>query len=113
MCHVKHGERKKFLLRVSEKDISYPTVIQTHSEQDAMRLPDTKPTRKQTFEAALKLAGLTVEDWRTNVYRVSAQHLSEVWKYDIDPRMGRKPSAELNAAIDRVIAKYLPDRTAA
>lgn len=67
-----------------------------------MRLPDTEPTRKQRFEAALKLAGLTVEEWRTRHYRVSAQHLNEVWKGE------RVASAELNAAIDAVIDKYLP-----
>lgn len=65
-------------------------------------LPDTTPTRKQRFEAALKLAGLTVEEWRTSIYSVSAQHLNEVWKGE------RKASAELNAAIDAVINKYLP-----
>lgn len=71
-----------------------------------MRLPNVRPTRKQTFEAALKLAGLTVEEWRTTIYKVSAQHLNEVWKGE------RTPSAKLNAAIDAVIAKYLPERAA-
>jgi hypothetical protein len=66
-----------------------------------MSLPDSEPTRKQRFEAALKLAGLTVEQWRTDYYSVSAQHLNEVWKGE------RKSSAELDAAIDAVIAKYL------
>jgi hypothetical protein len=66
-----------------------------------MTLPAVKPTRKQRFEAALKLAGLTVEEWRTQHYRVSAQHLNEVWKGE------RQASAELNAAIDAVIQKYL------
>jgi hypothetical protein len=67
-----------------------------------MSLPDVEPTRKQRFEAALKLAGLTVETWRTTIYSVSAQHLNEVWKGE------RVAGAELNAAIDAVIAKYLP-----
>lgn len=69
----------------------------------SMTLPKAKPTRKQRFEAALKLAGLTVEQWRTEHYRVSAQHLNEVWKGE------RDASAELNAAIDQVISKYLGD----
>lgn len=53
--------------------------------------------------AALALAGLTQEEWRTKHYSVSAQHLNEVFKGD------RVASAELNAAIDGLIAKYLPD----
>lgn len=75
-----------------------------------MNLPDAAPTRKQRFEAALKLAGLTVEQWRTEHYPISAQHLNEVWKNDIDASAGRTPSAELNAAIDGIIAKYLTAR---
>jgi hypothetical protein len=66
-----------------------------------MTLPDTGPTRKQRFEAALKLAGLTMEEWRTKHYEVSAQHLNEVFKGN------REPSADLNSAIDDTIAKYL------
>lgn len=73
----------------------------------SMTLPDSDPTRKQRFEAALKLAGLTVEEWRTKHYAVSAQHLNEVWKGEENG--GRKASAELDAAIDAVITKYLPD----
>ena len=72
-----------------------------------MTLPTVVPTRKQRFEAALKLAGMTVEEWRATVYRVSAQHLGEVWKNDLDAEAGRMPSAELNAAIDSTIEKYL------
>lgn len=72
-----------------------------------MTLPDTGPTRKQRFEASLKLAGITTEEWRRDHYQVSAQHLNEVWKNDLDSTEGRKPSAELNAAIDTTIAKYL------
>lgn len=72
-----------------------------------MTLPDTGPTRKQRFEASLKLAGITAEEWRRDHYQVSAQHLNEVWKYDLDPSTGRKPGDELNSAIDTTIAKYL------
>jgi hypothetical protein len=71
-----------------------------------MRLPDTEPTRKQRFEAALKLAGLTVDEWRTKHYKVSWQHLNEVWKGE------RTAGADLNAAIDAVIEKYLPSEAA-
>lgn len=66
-----------------------------------MRLPEAKPTRKQRFEAALKLAGLTVEEWRTKHYRVSWTHLDAVFSG------ARDGSKELNDAIDAVIAKYL------
>ena len=66
-----------------------------------------KPTRKQRFEAALKLAGLTVEEWRTEHYKVSWQHLNEVFKGE------RVASAELNAAIDGMIEKYLGSSGAA
>lgn len=65
------------------------------------------PTRKQRFEAALKLAGITAEQWRRDHYQVSAQHLNEVWKNDLDPNEGRIASAELNAAIDGLIEKWL------
>lgn len=74
-----------------------------HTNGDAMRLPENKPTRKQRFNAALDLAGLTVAEWRSDYYAVSAQHLNEVLNGD------REPGAELNAAIDKLIAKYLPD----
>lgn len=65
-------------------------------------LPETTPTRKQRFEAALKLAGLTMEEWRTRIYPVSWMHLNAVFTGE------RKASAELDAAIDAVINKYLP-----
>jgi hypothetical protein len=71
-----------------------------------MTLPDNEPTRKQRFEAALKLAGLTMEEWRTKHYAVSAQHLNEVFKGE------RAASAELNGAIDKVIQKYRPEMAA-
>jgi hypothetical protein len=70
------------------------------------QLPDNVPTRKQRFNAALDLAGLTQEAWRTQYYSVSAQHLNEVLNGE------RTASAGLDAAIDEVIAKYLPDQAA-
>jgi mannose/cellobiose epimerase-like protein (N-acyl-D-glucosamine 2-epimerase family) len=78
-----------------------------------MRLRRRPPTRKERFVAALALAGMTMTEWRTQVYPVSAQHLAEVWKYESDPlrgrrrrsMRGRKPSARLLAAIDDFIAE--------
>jgi hypothetical protein len=66
-----------------------------------MTLPNTEPTRKQRFNAALTLAGLTWERWSTEHYRVSTQHLNEVLNGN------REGSAELNGAIDALIEKYL------
>jgi hypothetical protein len=80
-------------------------VTLTHGDMHSLRLPAAKPTRKQRFEAALRLAGLTVELWRTNHYKVSQQHLDLVWKGE------RTASAELNAAIDATIEKYLPSES--
>lgn len=65
-------------------------------------LPDNEPTRKQRFNAALDLAGLTSLQWRTELFPVSAQHLNEVLNGE------RDGGPELNAAIDALIAKYLP-----
>jgi hypothetical protein len=45
---------------------------------------------------------MTQEQWRTEHYRVTVHHLLEVLKGE------RDGSAELNAAIDALIAKYLP-----
>jgi len=67
-----------------------------------MTLPDDKPTRKQRFNAALALAGLTSTHFRTEIHVVSSQHLNEVLNGD------RDGGPELNAAIDGLIAKYLP-----
>lgn len=67
-----------------------------------MTLPPTEPTRKQRFNAALDLAGLTSIEWRTNVFPISGQHLNEVLNGD------REGGSELNAAIDALIAKHLP-----
>lgn len=66
-----------------------------------MTLPENQPTRKQRFNAALALAGITLKYWRTEVYRVSEQHLNEVLNGD------REPSAELNAAIETLIHRHL------
>lgn len=66
-----------------------------------MTLPNNEPTRKQRFNAALELSGLTQEQWRAQHHAVSAQHLNEVLKGN------RDASAELNAAIDALITKYL------
>jgi hypothetical protein len=66
-----------------------------------MTLQTPEPTRKQRFNAALVLAGLTWERWTTDYYQVSTQHLNEVLNGN------REPSAEFNAAIDGFIAQYL------
>lgn len=66
---------------------------------------ETTPTRKQRFEAALKLAGMTMDYWRTSVYPVSWMHLNAVFNGE------RKASAELDGAIDALIDKYLPSPT--
>lgn len=71
-----------------------------------MRLPDKTPTRKQRFNAALDLAGLTLLQWRTEIYPVSGQHLNEVLNGE------RDAGAELDAAINRTINKYLPPEAA-
>lgn len=68
-----------------------------------MTLPDNRPTRKQRFQAALSLAGIPLWRWRTEHYAVSAHHLNAVLNGE------REASAELNAAIDGVIQKYLRD----
>lgn len=91
-------------MRLKETDIEYATVRNDYGELET--LPDSKPTRKQRFDAALRLAGLSIEQWRTRYYRVSWQHLNEVFKGE------RTASAELNAAIDEVIQKYLGDAAA-
>lgn len=65
-----------------------------------MTLPDTTPTRKQRFESALVLAGLTQLEW-AEMHDVSREHLRFVLIGE------RKPGAELDAAIDETITKYL------
>jgi hypothetical protein len=66
-----------------------------------MTLPNTEPTRKQRFNAALTLAGLTWARWTVEVYEVSTTHLQEVLNGT------REGSADLNAAIDGFIGQYL------
>jgi hypothetical protein len=66
-----------------------------------MTLPDVTPTRKQRFLAALKLAHLTVDQWRELHDGVSKTHLYEVLDGE------RTAGAELDAAIDATIEKYL------
>ena len=67
-----------------------------------MTLPENRPTRKQRFTAALALAGLSLWQWRTEHYLVSGNHINAVLNGE------REGSAELNAAIDGLIQKYLP-----
>jgi len=71
-----------------------------------MTLPDTTPTRKQRFEAALALAALTQQEW-AGMHDVSREHLRFVLIGE------RAASAELNAAIDATIEKYLGANIAA
>jgi hypothetical protein len=66
-----------------------------------MTVPDIGPTRKQRFNAALALAGLTQTEWRTSVFQVSVQHLNEVLNGD------REGGPELNAAISALIDEHL------
>jgi hypothetical protein len=68
----------------------------------SLRLPAANPTRKQRFNAALELAGMTIEQWRVDVHRVSRGHLHRVLSGE------ENGGAELDAAIDATIAKYLP-----
>jgi hypothetical protein len=65
-----------------------------------MTLPDANPTRKQRFTAALELAGLTIGQW-CELHEVSRTHLYLVFEGE------RVPGADLDAAIDSTISKYL------
>jgi hypothetical protein len=67
-----------------------------------MTLPDTAPSRKQRFNAALELAGMTIQQWCASVHPISRGHLHRVLSGE------ENASAELDAAIDATIAKYLP-----
>jgi hypothetical protein len=71
-----------------------------------MSLPDVIPTRKQRFDAALRLSGLTLEQWLAEHGGVSRQHLNEVLKGE------RVAGPELSAAIGELIEKYLGDAAA-
>lgn len=68
-----------------------------------MTLPNPEPTRKQRFNAALQLAGMTQREWLDAHHDVSVEHL---YKVLIGERTG---APEFEAAIDGFIAKYLPD----
>lgn len=64
-------------------------------------LPDNDPTRKQQFHAALDLAGLTLRQWCESVYRTDPAYVYRILT-------GREPGgAEINAAIDATIEKYV------
>lgn len=65
-----------------------------------MTLPDTTPTRKQRFDAAVKLSGLSQTAW-AEMHDVSREHLRYVLLGE------RQAGAELDAAIDATISKYL------
>jgi hypothetical protein len=68
-----------------------------------MTLSTPEPTRKQRFNAALQLAGMTQREWLAANHAVGVDHLYRVL-------MGERTGApELEAAIDGFIAKYLPD----
>ena len=64
-------------------------------------LPDTVPTRKQRFDAALKLAGLTLNGF-CDINHVSRGHLRAVFAGE------RDASARVNDAIDTLIEHYFP-----
>lgn len=66
-----------------------------------MTVPNTEPTRKQRFNAALVLAGLTWERFCETEYDVTPSHLQKVLNGE------RTPSAELDQAIDAFISKHL------
>lgn len=65
-----------------------------------MKLTQQAPTRKQRFDAALKLAGMTLEQWCSDK-GVSRQHLNEGFKGN------REFGQELDASIDQFIAAHL------
>ena len=89
----------QYAIRTHTGTVNFSTV-------NAMTLSDTGPTRKQRFNAALALAGITLLEWRTNHHQVSYQHLNEVLNGE------REGGAELNRAIDTLIDKYLPVKAA-
>jgi hypothetical protein len=65
-----------------------------------MTLPAIQATRKQRFEAALKLAGIAMREWCEN-QDIERSHVVRVLTGE------REGGAELNAAIDATIQKYL------
>lgn len=70
-----------------------------------MRVQAKEVTRKQRFDAALALAGLSLGEWAEK-QGVSRQHLYLVLTDE------RTPGAELDAAITGFIAKHLPPEAA-
>lgn len=68
-----------------------------------MTLPDTGRTRKQWFDAALALDGMTIKQWTTTVYVVESSYLHRVL-------VGEYPGgADLNAAINATIGQHFPN----
>lgn len=65
-----------------------------------MKVAQSTPTRKQRFDAALKLAGITLDQWCAE-QKVTRQHLNEGFKGN------REFGAALDARIDQFIATHL------
>lgn len=63
------------------------------------KVPDTRPSRKQLFRAALAIAGKTGLQW-ADEHGVTRQHLGEVLA-------GARESKTLTDAVDAFIAKHL------
>lgn len=82
-----------------------PYLRDTVTEETGLRVQANSARRKQQFAAALKLAGLTVDQWATN-HNITRQHLFYVFRGE------RKPSAELDAAISTFIAQHLRESAA-
>jgi hypothetical protein len=69
-------------------------------------LHQTEPTRKQRFNAALELAGITAKEWAATYSDFGYEHLYRVLTGE------RDGSEAYNETIDRFIAKYLPSQAA-
>jgi hypothetical protein len=65
-----------------------------------MKVTQPTPTRKQRFDAALKLAGMTLDQWCAD-QKVTRQHLNEGFKGN------RDFGADLDARIDQFISTHL------
>lgn len=65
-----------------------------------MTVVKAKHTRKQRFDAALALAGLTLQAWASEA-GVSRQHLFQVLT-------GERESRSLTERVDAFVAKHLP-----
>jgi hypothetical protein len=73
----------------------------------------SRPTRKALFTSAVRLEGMTVEQWaaeqpneRTGTVGISTAHLYSVLN-------GDTTSAPLNARIDSLVRKHFPHHAAA